>query len=97
MTNDQSSTLRPARSFPKTSISGMDLWTQGDTQPQTYPGPAVVDLTQTRRSSDVEATTTAREHPLYQVGPKEDGLYHCPFAGSEDCSHKPEKLKCNYE
>ncbi|KAL9013742.1 MAG: hypothetical protein Q9173_001586 [Seirophora scorigena] len=75
----------------------MDLWPHGDTQPPTYPGPAVVDLTQTRRSSEVEATTTAREHPLYQVGPKEDGLYHCPFAGSEDCSHKPEKLKCNYE
>lgn len=49
-----------------------------------------------RRSSEGE-TTTAREHPLYHVGPRDDGLYHCPYAGDEDCTHKPEKLKCNYE
>lgn len=75
----------------------MDLWTPEDSQLPPYPGPTAVDFTQARRLSDGESTTTAREHPLYQVGPKEDGLYYCPFAGSEDCSHKPEKLKCNYE
>lgn len=75
----------------------MDFWTQEDPHPMVYPGPSFVNLTHARRPSDVEATTTAREHPLYQVGPKEDGLYHCPFAGAEDCTHKPEKLKCNYE
>ncbi|KAL8974406.1 MAG: hypothetical protein Q9197_001343 [Variospora fuerteventurae] len=73
---DPMSTLRPSRPFQRNPISGMDLWTQGDAQSQAHPGPAVVDLTHTRRSSDVEATTTAREHPLYQVGPKEDGFKH---------------------
>ncbi|KAL8919979.1 MAG: hypothetical protein Q9208_006547 [Pyrenodesmia sp. 3 TL-2023] len=96
-TDDQRSTVKPSRSFQRAPLPGMDLWTQEDSQNQAHNSPAFVDLTHTRRSSDVETTTTAREHPLYQVGPKEDGLYHCPFAGSEDCSHKPEKLKCNYE
>lgn len=40
-----------------------------------------------------------RDHPLYQkatIGP--DGLYHCPWEGKDlTCSHKPEKLKCNYD
>lgn len=49
-----------------------------------------------RRTSEGEPTT-AREHPHYQVGPGADGLYHCPFADKEECTHKPEKLKCNYE
>lgn len=75
----------------------MDLWAQEEIHPQACAGQAPMNLPSTRRSSDVETTTTAREHPLYHVGPKEDGLYHCPFAGSEECSHKPEKLKCNYE
>lgn len=26
-----------------------------------------------------------------------DGLFHCPWEGTPDCNHKPEKLKCNYE
>lgn len=26
-----------------------------------------------------------------------DGLFHCPWEGTPECSHKPEKLKCNYE
>ncbi|KAI4192119.1 MAG: hypothetical protein LQ346_004465 [Caloplaca aetnensis] len=91
------STVKPSRPFQRAPLPSMDLWTQEDSQNQAHNSPAFVDLTHTRRSSDVETTTTAREHPLYQVGPKEDGLYHCPFSGSEDCSHKPEKLKCNYE
>ncbi|KAL8815718.1 MAG: hypothetical protein Q9223_005171 [Gallowayella weberi] len=95
--HDDMSTLRPTRPFQRAPVSGMDLWTQGECHPPMYPGPSYVDLTLPRRSSDFETTTTAREHPLYQVGPKDDGLYHCPFAGAEDCSHKPEKLKCNYD
>ena len=39
----------------------------------------------------------AREHQYYSIGPKDDGLYHCPFGNDGDCQHKPEKLKCNYE
>jgi hypothetical protein len=53
-------------------------------------------FTARRRPSEGE-TTTAREHHYYQAGPGADGMYHCPFAEPEDCTHKPEKLKCNYE
>ncbi|KAL8669179.1 MAG: hypothetical protein Q9168_006224, partial [Polycauliona sp. 1 TL-2023] len=91
------STLKPVRSLQRPPVSGMDFWSHEDCHPPLYPGPSFVDHSLPRRPSEVETTTTAREHPLYQVGPKEDGLYHCPFAGAEDCSHKPEKLKCNYD
>jgi hypothetical protein len=50
--------------------------------------------------SSAELDNTAREHPLYHnVTPKADGLYHCPFEDDPkaNCTHKPEKLKCNYE
>ncbi|KAI9664897.1 MAG: hypothetical protein M1821_006345 [Bathelium mastoideum] len=39
----------------------------------------------------------ARSHPLYSAGPRSDDLYHCPWATSENCPHKPTKLKCVYE
>ncbi|KAL8709562.1 MAG: hypothetical protein Q9220_005654 [cf. Caloplaca sp. 1 TL-2023] len=95
--SDAMSTLRPSRPFQRAPVSGMDFWTAEESHPPLYPAPALVGFGYTRRSSDAETNTNAREHPLYQVGPKEDGLYHCPFAGSEECSHKPEKLKCNYD
>ncbi|KAL8993679.1 MAG: hypothetical protein Q9169_006168 [Polycauliona sp. 2 TL-2023] len=95
--NTDMSKLKPVRSLQRPPVSGMDLWSHEECHPPLYPGPSFVDLSLPRRPSEVETTTTAREHPLYQVGPKEDGLYHCPFAGAEDCSHKPEKLKCNYD
>jgi hypothetical protein len=51
------------------------------------------------RRSSPEIDNSARDHPLYQnakVGP--DALYHCPWEGKDpQCTHKPEKLKCNYE
>jgi hypothetical protein len=41
---------------------------------------------------------SARDHELYKnAAPREDGLYHCPWEGEASCTHKPEKLKCNYE
>ena len=40
---------------------------------------------------------TARSHEYYRATKKEDGLFHCPFALAEGCTHKPEALKCNYE
>ncbi|KAL8694788.1 MAG: hypothetical protein Q9218_000634 [Villophora microphyllina] len=97
VTNTQHSTLRPSRSSHRAPITVTDLWAQEDHHTLAYPGTSFVDLTYARRPSDGDTNTTAREHPLYQVGPKEDGLYHCPFAGTDDCTHKPEKLKCNYE
>lgn len=39
----------------------------------------------------------ARAHPLYQATTQSDDLYHCPFEGQSGCTHKPTKLKCNYE
>ncbi|KAI9693623.1 MAG: hypothetical protein M1822_002894 [Bathelium mastoideum] len=39
----------------------------------------------------------ARSHPLYSAGPRSDDLYHCPWATSENCPHKPTKLKCVYD
>ena len=40
---------------------------------------------------------TARSHEYYRATKKDDGLFHCPFALTEGCTHKPEALKCNYE
>ncbi|KAM0459307.1 hypothetical protein ACHAPV_005489 [Trichoderma viride] len=41
---------------------------------------------------------SARDHALYKnVAPKGDGLFHCPWEGQQNCNHKPEKLKCNYD
>ena len=41
---------------------------------------------------------TARDHALYKnATPQTDGLFHCPWEGTADCHHRPEKLKCNYE
>jgi hypothetical protein len=46
----------------------------------------------------IDMDNTARDHALYQnVTVHADGLYHCPWEGKEVCTHKPEKLKCNYE
>lgn len=53
-----------------------------------FPGPR-------RQNSEGES---ARDHDLYKkAAPFEDGLYHCPWEGTANCNHKPEKLKCNYE
>lgn len=49
-----------------------------------------------RHGSDGESS--ARDHELYKnATPGSDGLFHCPWEGQNTCSHKPEKLKCNYE
>ncbi|PHH64701.1 hypothetical protein CDD81_4142 [Ophiocordyceps australis] len=46
-----------------------------------------------RQGSDSES---ARDHKLYKnAAPHKDGLFHCPW--EPQCSHKPEKLKCNYD
>jgi hypothetical protein len=48
-----------------------------------------------RHSNEGES---ARDHPLYRTATTQaDGLYHCPWEGESNCTHKPEKLKCNYE
>jgi len=48
--------------------------------------------------TSVDMDNTARDHELYQnVQVHADGLYHCPWEGKDGCTHKAEKLKCNYE
>lgn len=86
------STLKPIQVFQRTPVSAIDCWSQDEVAKQGYMAPYPA-----RRKSSEGETTTAREHPYYHVGPGKDNLYHCPFAGDEDCNHKPEKLKCNYE
>jgi hypothetical protein len=89
LTND--STLRPQHGFQRQSLP---CWTP----PENIPGPMLAhsgSFLYRRPSSDGE--NTARRNELYQRSPEDDGLYHCPFAVSEGCMHKPEKLKCNYE
>ena len=51
---------------------------------------------ETSGSSD-ESITPPRSHRLYNAAPQADGLYHCPFAATEDCGHEPKTLKCEYE
>lgn len=50
-----------------------------------------------RRMSNGTRSGSARNDPRYHLGPKDDGLYHCPFEGDGTCNHKPTNLKCNYE
>ena len=51
-----------------------------------------------RRSSDEpDRTVSARGHDWYQASAREDGLYHCPLEGQDQCQHRPETLRCNYQ
>ncbi|KAK8209281.1 hypothetical protein IWZ01DRAFT_505245 [Phyllosticta capitalensis] len=54
------------------------------------------DLNGTRASEEAEVKL-ARTHPLYQAAPQGDDMYHCPYEGQANCTHKPTKLKCNYD
>lgn len=92
--SDGLSTVKAGRQFQRTPLS--NIWPPGEETNQVYMDPKYPGASFQRRASDGEPST-AREHHYYQVGPSADGLYHCPFADSEDCSHKPEKLKCNYD
>jgi hypothetical protein len=50
------------------------------------------------RRGRTDGETPARDHHLYKnAAPGTDGLFHCPWEGTKECHHKPEKLKCNYE
>jgi hypothetical protein len=61
-----------------------------------YPVPQ--SLNSRRSRNEGESARDARDHALYRnATPKSDGLFHCPWEGKQECHHKPEKLKCNYE
>ena len=91
--NPRHSTIRPNQSHARGALN-MDLFSTQDSQAFGVPQYPVMDGS--RRGSDGE-NRNARDHPFYKVEARKDGLYHCPFATTDDCTHKPEKLKCNYE
>ncbi|CAD6590447.1 MAG: hypothetical protein ASARMPREDX12_004369 [Alectoria sarmentosa] len=39
----------------------------------------------------------ARDHKFYKMKPDEDGRYHCPYAGLEMCSYRPQMLKSTFD
>ena len=90
------STLRPSNGFPRPSLANMPYPVSCDPHSVSMVGPSM-DMQMYRRMSGESDNTTARNNALYHVGPREDGLYHCPFEAEGECGHKPEKLKCNYE
>ncbi|KAH7170268.1 hypothetical protein EDB81DRAFT_158405 [Dactylonectria macrodidyma] len=70
------------------SISTIPQLDDTMTLPPPFTGPR-------RQGSEGES---ARDHDLYKKATTfEDGLYHCPWEGTQNCNHKPEKLKCNYD
>lgn len=87
------STIRQSQSQPRAPLN-MEMFSAQDSE--TYGLPQCPTMDGSRRGSDSE-NRNARDHPYYKVDAQKDGLYHCPFATSDDCTHKPEKLKCNYE
>ncbi|SLM36071.1 Zinc finger, C2H2-like [Lasallia pustulata] len=96
---DLASTLKPSRGCQRPPLTNLALWPRSEVATDYYvaTGLSSVDGTFQRRSSGETEVATAREHELYQVGPQNDGLYHCPFEGEDGCTHKAVKLKCNYD
>jgi hypothetical protein len=49
-------------------------------------------------SLSLEIDNNGRDHSLYQkVTRHDDGLYHCPREGQEECKHQPVKRKRDYK
>ncbi|KAK5326057.1 hypothetical protein LTR70_002322 [Exophiala xenobiotica] len=49
------------------------------------------------KDEPVERTkNNPRNDPRYDVKADKNGLYHCPYVGTEGCTHKPTKQKCIY-
>ena len=83
--------------FQQAPLSNIALWSSSDVPNHSVMAAPFSDTYLQRRMSGDGEVSNARQHELYQVGPQEDGLYHCPFEVKEGCIHKAEKLKCNYE
>ncbi len=90
------STIRPSENFQRAPLS-MDMWASNDTANQSYGLPVAYNgFDGSRRSSEGEVKN-ARDHVFYKATTKDDSMYHCPYIATEKCTHKPDKLKCNYE
>ncbi|ATY64489.1 C2H2 finger domain-containing [Cordyceps militaris] len=50
-----------------------------------------------QQRSSVESDSPREDHRYKNAVRGTDGLFHCPWEGQAGCSHKPEKLKCNYD
>lgn len=91
--NARLSTIRQNQPLTRAPLT-MDTFSAHESQAYGLPQYPLVDGS--RRGSDGE-NRNARDHPFYKVEAHKDGLYHCPFVTTDECTHKPEKLKCNYE
>lgn len=93
--NLASSTIRPHQNFQRAPLP-LDMWSGYDVaSPSHGTSTTYTGYEGSRRSSEGESKVP-RDHSYYKATPT-DGLYHCPYAKIENCTHKPEKLKCNYE
>ena len=93
-------TIKPTPDHIRSPITEATFWqpVPENVPGMTNPPQMEVPLYGTYTGQNASPNATAREHPLYQAGPNPlDNLYHCPFAFSDGCRHKPDKLKCNYE
>ncbi len=94
--NRAHSTIRPHQNFQRAPLPTLDMWSGFDVAGPTYGASTTyTGYEGSRRSSEGESKVP-RDHAFYKATPK-DGLYHCPYAVTDRCTHKPEKLKCNYE
>ena len=90
------STIRPLRTCERQYLPGAAFYSEEDSSRYYLNMAQSSDEANIHRNySGEESKCSARRDQLYKLGPKKDGLYHCPFA--TNCSHKPDKLKCNYE
>ncbi|MCJ1385443.1 hypothetical protein MMC17_008566 [Xylographa soralifera] len=90
------STTRPVRTCERQCLDSAVFYPEED--PSHYYSNMANPLDEAnirRNCNGEESKCTARRDQLYKLGPQKDGLYHCPFA--TNCSHKPDKLKCNYD
>ncbi|KAL9111822.1 MAG: hypothetical protein Q9227_003881 [Pyrenula ochraceoflavens] len=84
--NAASATVRASRPMHRPILSAMDR----------KPSPPF-DRQKPRGHHGMPEIIPPRNNPLYKQGPKDDGLYHCPFLKEKDCGHKPTPQKCAYE
>ena len=91
------STIKAVQAFQRPALSNLVAWPTCDSMVCPSVMSTYGDARIPRRMSNESEHIPARHNELYQIGPMEDGLYHCPFETKDGCTHKPEKLKCNYE
>ena len=91
------STIKAVQAFQRPALSNLVTWPNCDSMVCPSVMSTYGDARIPRRMSDDSEHIPARHNELYQIGPMKDGLYHCPFETKDGCTHRPEKLKCNYE